>query len=212
MRVKIMNLIKDTLESRITKTKQKIAEYKDDSLNLSKYSEFDPQDIINSIYKTEERSLLDTFIKNKSKAERCISKPFEPKTNFNDSSWSSNVSFRSNHSSRSNNSSVNWSKKILIIDIKALQDQNTVIITKIILKLIIPILIIIDIKHITTIIIIIIETTFPRSIITQLTIIIEISIIIIAQIKINLIITLIYTEHGLMLKVLENSRYPFNYR
>ena len=107
----IMNLIKETLESRISKTKSKIQEYKDDSLNLTKYSEFDPQDIINSIYKTEERSLLDTFIKNKSKAERCIAKPFEPKTDLNNSARSSNASIRSNYSSKSNNSSVNWANK-----------------------------------------------------------------------------------------------------
>ena len=110
VQIEIMTLIKETLEIRITKTKQKIQEYKDDSLNLSKYSEFDPQDIIKSIYKTEERSLLDTFVKNKSKAERCISKPFEPKANSNDSTRSSNASIHSNHSSRSNQS-VSWSNR-----------------------------------------------------------------------------------------------------
>jgi hypothetical protein len=107
-----MTLIKETLESRIIKIKQKISEYKDDSINLSKYSEFNPNDIVQSIYKTEERSLLDTFVKHKQRAERCVARPFEIKINSNGSIRSSNTSIRSNNSMNSNNSSVNWSNKI----------------------------------------------------------------------------------------------------
>jgi hypothetical protein len=112
----MMSLIKSTLTERIQKCTNEILKYEDSSLDQTKYSEFLPNDIVKSIIKNEERFLMDTFIRNKARANRCVAKPYEvldQNTRHNRSSRS-NMSFRTNTSVRSNSSSrnnINWSNR-----------------------------------------------------------------------------------------------------
>ena len=99
-----MNLIKDTLESRKSKIIDDINEFKEEFKTMPKYSEFKENfdDLKKIIFESEENQLLDTFVRNKQRAERCIVKKFEVKDSEVNSTVNSSASSNSNISNNSN--------------------------------------------------------------------------------------------------------------
>ena len=105
-----MKLITETLLKRVSNVTDDINQFKTEFEELPKYSEFKNnfEDLKKIIYESEENQLLDIFVRNKQRAERCIVQKFKVKVFDGNSTNNSNASNNSNTShATSNNSSIN---------------------------------------------------------------------------------------------------------
>ena len=93
-----MKLITETLLKRVSNVTDDINQFKTEFEELPKYSEFKNnfEDLKKIIYESEENQLLDIFVRNKQRAERCIVQKFKVKVFDGNSTNNSNASNNSN--------------------------------------------------------------------------------------------------------------------
>jgi len=106
-----MTMITETLEKRVSNVIDDINEFKTEFEEMPKYSEFKNNfdELKKIIYETEENQMLDMFVRNKQRAERCTVQKFQVQNFDGNSTNNSNTTNSSNTTNGSNNSSINSS-------------------------------------------------------------------------------------------------------
>ena len=76
-----MTMITETLDKRVSNVIDDINEFKTEFEEMPKYSEFKNNfdELKKIIYETEENQMLDIFVRNKQRAERCTVQKFQVK-------------------------------------------------------------------------------------------------------------------------------------